>query len=60
MKTSSRIFAGLFAAMGVFAAGVACYGATHQWYIAGLCTVMAFVLLIDAGKKIDKQVRRYR
>jgi len=53
MRTNSRIFATLFLALGVFAAGAAIYGATHQWFIAGICAAIAFALLADAGKKID-------
>lgn len=57
MKATSKIFATLFIALGIFAAGVAFYGATHQWCIAALCALMAFALLADAGKKIDKLER---
>jgi len=53
MKTSSKIFATLFLSLGIFAAGAAIGGATQQWFIAGICTVVAFALLTDAGKKID-------
>jgi len=53
MKTTSRIFAFLFIAIGIFAAGSAISGATHQWFIAGICTVVALTLLADAGKEID-------
>jgi len=53
MRTNSRIFATLFISLGVFAAGTAIYGATHQWFIAGICAVVAFALLADAGKKIE-------
>ena len=53
MKTSSRIFATLFASLGIFAAGLAIGGAAHQWFIAGICAVVAFALLADASKKIE-------
>jgi hypothetical protein len=53
MRTSSKIFATLFAALGFIAADAAISGATHQWFIAGLCIVFAFALLADANKKIE-------
>lgn len=53
MKTNSRIFATLLITLGVFAARYAICGATHQWFIAGICAVVALALLADAGKKIE-------
>lgn len=57
MKTSSRIFGTLMLAIGIFAAGCALLvpDAGHQWYLAGLCWAVAFVLLIDASEKLDAQ-----
>jgi len=53
MKTNSRIFAIIFIQIGLYAAVAAVLGATHQWFIAGICAVVALALLADAGKKID-------
>jgi len=56
MRTSSKIFGILFLALGIFAAGCALLvpDAGHQWYLAGICGIVAFALLADASKKIDK------
>ena len=56
MKTSSRIFAILFAALTLIAAGAAILGATHQWFIAALCTILSIVLLADSGKKLNQRI----
>lgn len=53
METTSKIFASLFITLGIITAGTAIGGATHQWFIAGLCAVVAFALLADASKKIE-------
>lgn len=54
MRTSSKIFAVLFFALGGFAAATAIEGETHQWFIAILCLVIAFILHADATRKITE------
>jgi len=54
MRTSSRIFAALFLALGIFCIGAVIYGATHQVYTAGICLAMALVLMADATREIEK------
>ena len=56
MRTSSKIFGILLAGLGTFAAGCALLipKADHQWYIAGLCWALSFVLLAEAVEKIHK------
>jgi len=51
MKTSSKIFAVLFLVLGLTAAGAALYGATHQWFMAGVCALADIVLLDDILKE---------
>ena len=60
MRTSSTIFGILFLALGIFATGCALLipEAGHQWYLAGICWTVAFVLLADASKKIDALAKR--
>jgi len=56
MRTSSTIFGILFLALAIFCTGCALLvrDAGHQWYLAGICWIVAFALLADASKKIDK------
>jgi len=56
MRTSSKIFGILFLALAIFAAGCALFipEAGHQWYLSGICWIVAFALLADASKKIEK------
>jgi len=56
MRTSSLIFGILFLALAIFSAGCALLvrDAGHQWYLSGICWIVAFALLADASKKIDK------
>jgi len=53
MKTTSKVFAIFFIALGFMAAAGAFYGATHQWFMAGICAFIAIILLFDAAKKLD-------
>lgn len=52
MKTTSRIFATLFLALAICAALGALGGATHQWAVAAICSIMSAVLYSD-GKNIN-------
>lgn len=54
MKTSSIIFAVLFAMIGLLALIGALTGAKHQWFIVVLCGVLTFALVGDAMKKPEK------
>jgi len=62
MNTSSKIFGTLMLAIGIFAAGCALLvpDAEHQWYLAALCWVVAFALLIDASEKLSAQKKSFR
>ena len=53
MKTSSKIFAVLFLVLGLTATGAALYGVTHQWLMAGVCTLADIVLLDDIFKESE-------
>ncbi len=53
MKTSSKIFAVLFFVLGLTAAGAALYGASHQWFMAGICALADIVLLDDILKETE-------
>lgn len=56
MRTSSKIFGIFFLALAIFAAGCAIIipGAEHQWFLAGICSMLSFALLADASNKADK------
>ena len=56
MRTSSKIFGILFLSLATFTTGCALLipEAGHQWYLAGICWIVAFALLADASKKKDK------
>jgi len=55
MRTSSVIFGILFLALAIFAAGCALLvpDAGHQWYLSGICWIVAFALLVEAYEKIE-------
>ena len=54
MRTSSTIFAVLFALIGLLALIGALTGATHQWFMVAICGIMAVALAGDAMKKPEK------
>lgn len=53
MITSSRIFAALFLALGIFCIGAVIYGATYQIFLAAICLSLSCLLMNDARKGVD-------
>ena len=57
MKTTSKIFAVFFILMASVSGWFAYNGATHQWPVFGVCSLMALVLLHDAYKNVAVPAR---
>ena len=43
MRIMNRAFLGLFVGLGLFALVTAMFGATHQLFMAGVCTMMGLL-----------------
>jgi hypothetical protein len=59
MKPFGKIFAGIFAAMGLLALVGGMCGATHQFVLAGICTFLALMMWPEKQDQVSHKFTNF-